>query len=444
MYEHKYIKYKKKYAAIKKSMIGGNNTLDEDNYDPTTIISPEQYDTFKYLFGPISLYIIKNNLNTIYLYGDQHVYSTDVNMTDKIYLPDYLEKMFSNNFNTQFDLFIELPYTTSKKIGKVQTGLIENINKKFNVCFRNLADKFTCREKYPNVRFHAIDLRKYYEESTDGYTLFGYYTRYANILREHENDLNQLLTDLINGQINENEYIKLFKEHLDILFRFFDEKTIYRKEDLIHSIKQMLVDEINKFSKYYSVDSDFNKIFNEYFEQKSDKLYEKYTKMMRLYDNISEKEKNGFFGEILEYGIENKQYNIFRETNIVMNELLNAVIDYVDDINIVVMDIYCLFRMIKCRKYDKYCKNIIVIAGYNHITNYLSFLTKHYDYSIKYSKQSRALELITETAKIRNAYNDNKISDFDLSLMKLLYIRSNPSTRFIDVTKNELEEFITQ
>ena len=175
MYKQKYIKYKSKYLSLKNIQKAGTFYLDEGAYSkirsPDLRNIPVDLTNTKYIAGPMSLTIMFNkDLNKkIYLFGDVHVYTSffDCGVDDEkntIYLSDYLNKYLSEEKNKTIDLFIELPYQLNKNkiIPSMKYGILENIKHIVDPCFKLLSDKSECKKIYPNVRFHAMDIRYYY------------------------------------------------------------------------------------------------------------------------------------------------------------------------------------------------------------------------------------------------------------------------------------------
>jgi hypothetical protein len=223
-YEHKYHKYKNKYLHMKK-------LVNENKYNyilPYT--NPKKIESIS---GPISLSIWRSDKydKTILLFGDQHIASSNLTCAgdDKtLYLPKYLKMVFSKNNKKIIDVFIELPYQQNKRYS-VDTpyapNMIRNIGKEFGECFQNLYDKTLCNANYPNVRFHAMDLRNF-------------------------------LTDKFSNDIKLNAFIE-FSDTLQDISSYnyrIKAKLDNNMKSLLQLIKNYLgVDEKNKFDEFYGL-----------------------------------------------------------------------------------------------------------------------------------------------------------------------------------------------
>lgn len=193
-YKCKYIKYKNKYMNLC-SQNGGKYEFDERNYVPTTEINFDKKNNLNkinQIAGPISFQIIKLKNKEydkiIYLFGDVHVSDTSFNCNDNektMYLPEYLKYYFNINKDKPFDIFVELKILSTNKIEfeyseltgdklddrTTYGGVLTNIQKQFIDCFSDLTNKSKCKELYPNVRFHAIDIRSYITQDFIAYDL---------------------------------------------------------------------------------------------------------------------------------------------------------------------------------------------------------------------------------------------------------------------------------
>jgi hypothetical protein len=179
MYKPKYIKYKKKYLNLK-YQLAGNFDMDEEEYGQTSQVFLKYGQPFpknpKYIAGPVSLIIVNDiQLNKyIYMFGDTHLSAKSFvcgpdDDTETIYFPDYLNNVLSTLDKDKYvDLFIELPYQADKTldIPIMESGMINNIRHIVDPCFKLLIDKTECKKMYPNVRFHAMDIR-YFNENVD-------------------------------------------------------------------------------------------------------------------------------------------------------------------------------------------------------------------------------------------------------------------------------------
>jgi len=437
----KYLKYKTKYNNEKK-MKGGSN---EKNYESNIshITSDEHYNNFKNIFGPYELYILKNNTDnkTFFLFSDFHKHCENDIMNDYIYFPDFLDKLFNKHSDYQFDFFTELGYYESKNIKQATTyNLINNINRKFRNCYADLTDKKKCEEKYRNVRFHATDLRNHYLEENCNSN--NYICQLFNIMNQITNHLTQLDTILSDNELNydnEDKYMSLINWIDNLNNELFNDKNLLDidyellKKDILNAYK---INKIFANTKYTNVINKLN-IFVNYEINKLDK-----TEIKNLLDYDIMINKDNIIDEIwssIDDDTINKNdeffYVVYPYIIKFVEEIktrLHAIEMVIIKATTIVMDVYTLSRALKCDNYITKCKNIIILAGNNHIHKYVNFLVNVCNYEIKTTKKTPI------TTELKNQYADN--IEYENALINTLY--DNPCLRYISISASEIEKYL--
>lgn len=426
MFEHKYKKYKSKYTLLSKNLKqkGGNNyILNEETYKPNDELINMN---FSYLVGPVSLDILTSQDKTIFAFGDYHVHSKNIEMENKIYLPDYLDQLFLQNSDNQFDLFIELPYSVNKKIDEIEFGLIENTRLKFNICFQDLMNKAECSAKYKNVRFHAIDLRFSYRinsDLTNEENQYSIYDHNSKNLLQKSGMLKQELLQLRNGDNTNKDSLKTKFEEL--YEEIISNKTIdYSKNGLKKNYEEIF-ENCKKIEKYSQ--SDFSVVVDRYLEDYIDEFYEKYLNWINSRNDLLG--NKALYKEMFDLYLGK---NHFEGVSKIFEFLVNTINNfsyYVDTIGVSLIDIYGLLRMTRCGNYEPPCKNLIILAGHHHVCNYIKFFVKHYDYLSIICKLCKPLELIEKIQKLKG------IQD---SYEKIVFISESPELRYVEIKNDEI------
>jgi len=435
MFKQKYKKYKTKYLSSR-NLKGGNNDLilNEKEYHPKDLVNLD----FKYIVGPVSFDILANQNKTIYAFGDYHVYSQNIEMTDKIYLPDYLEQLFLQNPDSQFDLFIELPYSVDKKVGEMAYGLIENTNQKFDICFQDLTNKSECSKKYKNVRFHAIDLRYSYKINSDHDIKINKYTIYHHKSTKfiQENKLiDQELMQLKNGTISDtNELKNKFKKLYDEVISH--KEKIYSKNGFKDYYNEILGD-VEKIEKYSQ--TEFSVVIERYLDDAVDNFYEKYLNWINSQNDLINNKM--LYTQIFDLYLEK---NDFESAEKIFKILTDAIINFdyhVSTIGQTLIDIYCLLRMMRCDNYENPCKNLIILAGRAHIRNFINFFTKYYNYQFAVNKLCKPLELFEQIYKLKGI---DLYAESEKSGEEILFIYKSPDLRYVEVNNDEIVKYLSK
>jgi hypothetical protein len=396
------------------------------------------------LTGPISHTIIHNEKynKKIHLFGDIHVAAdkfscnNNATSTNAIYFPDYLEYYLGIEKNKIIDLYIELPYMHDKKVPIMIHGMLDNTRLHFKECFESLLEKTECQNKYPNVRFHAMDIRKYI--STDSskepdissfnkfWTMIHYHSE--SLLKDHSISFNlsniklrvsrardnveHIIDNLSshdkyeNNEILDNIYDSFYHSFdnvlddisntlntINILLSIIEADTEFEKieqklrEHKIHAeelrlemIKIQSADENIKFIKKMmrTYIGDVNGIYTDM----EDRFWKLINGSVKMRSNVSEFVRNNYKPNFTQstklYGGKNIKIDK-RIDNYSLWIIENIMLDY----GAAIMDIYLIGRIFKQFKrkspgdiFAESADNIIIICGDFHIDNYINFFNK--------------------------------------------------------------------
>ncbi len=458
-YKNKYIKYKTKYlnsklqstyldSELKSTDINpyydnGNNYFDEESYVSNSHeiqISDGYYDNFNEIFGPVTMYVLRHVTmdKVLILLGDVHIHSSHIDMNNKIYLPDFLSKLFLKYSDTQFDFFTEIGYTKFKKPVVNGSSLIPNVAHKFQMCYSDLLNRSQCSDKYKNVRFHAVDIRNNYfgdiECDETNYmceflkmsyylsSYFVYYDESFNIKYYGKKDLENILDfastfhDYINGTYSDIDFDRFRQE-------IFTSYKIDRLSD-----NQQHADILNKLNIYISNCTstiDTKKYIKEILDYDIPDLQIIVDKIRNAVDRT--------------YILSNDKITYYYQTIFDAMQKINDKLSLYDlaltKLSSVLMDVYNLFRITKCDHYDKRCKNLLVLVGDLHNHRYLDFLTNLGDYKLvdKYFAPNLNVEDYNPITNI----NDICISD-NIYTTRVI----DADLRYIPITSKQFEKYL--
>lgn len=429
IYKKKYIKYKTKYL---REQYGGTFDLNENTYTGlnTVDIKPNEIE---YIAGPVSLTVINNTKynKKIYLFGDIHTYADkftcDGNATNEntIYLPDYLKYYFDKNKNIPTDLFMESHYMANKIIPSLQNTVLENIQKKFSPCFKLLSDKTECREQYPHIRFHTMDIRYYMPKISDNINIFTHLLEYISytqkilcdetVYNDNISDIKNYISD-INSIIPKNDtyntqVIKQLLEMLDekpsfksvnkiinfALSTLIALNTTYcdKKADLINMLVRTQSELCIYNAKITHIPPHFLNTIRDYigdeyigiYDNIDDKFWNLVESSLKIKKNLSKIVRDNFEPKI--YTKTNKYMNeaiknIMKSGNMSCNDALSFSSFLGTVYGSALMDVYLLGRIFKTFSpkliidipTPSSADNIIIIAGNAHIDTYIDFFTK--------------------------------------------------------------------
>lgn len=292
-YKDMYTKNKSAYITIK-NHFGGSFNVDEQHY------INHHYDNLNgidLLAGPISHTIIVNTKynKKIHLFGDRHIYTNKFScnnkatQTNSIYFPDYLEYYFGKEKEKILDLFIELPYQYDKTVPLMRAGMINNVYLRFKNCFEILTDKSTCKTKYSNIRFHAMDIRKYMSDmfiKESDISLFNYFCHIIDKLLQDTNkkyvdDVNRL-DDMIQQLYQHEEFTHNEKFH-EIAEAFYNKHD--NLETVLSKLLLLIIDNVGDSEKN-SDKEDTNKNRDKNTDKNSDIYTESYMKLYMFKQSI--------------------------------------------------------------------------------------------------------------------------------------------------------------
>jgi len=332
--------------------VGGSIVpYNEEKYDISKL-NINNIEDLKYITGPVKMTVLTGLNRIIYLIGDVHIYTNkgfecepynekkEYN-NNSLYFPDYLFRLIQKNKKEQFDVFIELAYAQDKKKSSYEEGMLENINRLFEICLEDLNYKDPCRKKFPNLRFHAMDIRKYSDNFIgDNISLV---TSFRNWMDDNKKN-----------QVN----IKLNREHVIFISKFIGNKD--GTYDNIDKKFWELIGFSDKLKKNFMdmPDKKVKEVIMNYYSDKIKKLINpKLNVEIKLMMLTNGKEEMNF---------EKDNYDA----------LFYFFIEY----GVYIMDIYILGRLFKKfndpDKNKQFTKNSVIIAGNSHIKNYEEVLKK--------------------------------------------------------------------
>ncbi len=424
MYRAKYYKYKAKYY---KFLSGGKNydITNEKKYNPNNKTNIEDLLSVEYITGLASMFIMESQLlkTNIIMIGDLHEcvkngFDTDNKNTGKeMYIVDYLALLFKKYSNKNFDFLLEQEYNVNKQIDMDYSAsnscVIDNSTYKFK-CFQNLSDKTKCNSKYPNVRFHNVDIRHWYDESK-----LNSNDDLQNFLLEEntvECDINKndLIPKMKTSKLSWFYFHQFMRTHYPITTQIIniglENKNYQEMTDYLFSI----ITSNYKFKRYQNLP--FIDKINDYLKNNINWIFydfdffsviEKNTKKIsRIIDNPSTNSEQIYYNisKYIDYLI---KYCIFIKKVII-------------SISIAIFDYYTLIRIFKIiYQYpdNSEGKNIILIAGSNHINNLVIFLlmNKEFDFHKIYNNNVCEIEnLKLDNQSINSIYSDKTTHITDL------------------------------
>jgi hypothetical protein len=393
-------------------MSGGKNyrIINECLYNPdapNVKLDFHDMETFEYLTGIVDLNMLKStqiNASIIAL-GDHHVctftgYATDL-ASEQMYIIDYLDLLFRKYPDKQFDILLENDYNkeivNEDKDFYSTAGFLQNMTKKFYGCFHdsNKENRKLCSEKYPNVRFHSVDIRKWTVSTDKNDALVNLFKSYQNVhmIMFLDSDNGDLSYDpnlnnydeykfniprIINAKIYK-EYVGRFNKYYKFLKNILNPDVNVTVDNIIN-----IADGNYKFRRYrqeaISMIPDENKSDENtwsYYVQVRDYIHKYLHIELQSFElsNIID-----FLNKISDHYVETISKNLF-ETLLQYSRILNNLCLISGSI---IMDYYTLLRYYKILHYkninDAAGKNIILMAGRNHTQIFVNYF--YYEKSI--------------------------------------------------------------
>lgn len=414
MYLKKYSKYNSRLMNLQ----GG--AFNEKNYPYNSRIDVNLPE-IKYLNGIFSFQTIKSKilkLNVITL-GDIHYYTKNgfaSDPTKSAYCPDYLENLFKKYPDLNFDVLIELPYNITGKINNMQYGVIENIRRKFSNCFNDIINKQTCQNEFPNVRFHAIDIRHWGVDDKDATSD----NKYKNDLQyfifnfqKYETSINEILYSISNIEYDLYSLKNIFNELLTNS-KFFT-KMIGKKPEIFTDNMMKYLQNNYKLRRYQ--DLPLMEIVNSYSKMRFN-MAQKINDINNVYSNFLKRNLELYNnpGSVASY--QNDISNFINKNDL-----------FLTDIKTIIFDYYMFARFIKILNYKSKgkSKNIFLIAGNIHCESFLNFIESYnlifeaeiYNnnkFSVDLQNQKKIIEYI-------NHYLDIKINNkFYYSIREIKFL----------------------
>ena len=343
-------------------------------YDLNNTDTKEQNNIdVKLIIGPITLTEhVSNKYNRhIYIFGDMHVNkstcSPDKSNWSKMKIDDYIgEKILNTNKDKVIDIFSEVNQSNSFVFN---IFYLTNINYKFQPCYQS--DRKDC--KYPNLRFHYVDIRG----EKDAFETLTYLRdlikqlQYVNKVRNKlGNDFNNIAPkmktfhnrSMVNHlKINPLIITDIFShDQYDKLLIVIEE--IARTNSSDSKIKSLKLSNLLNYKKILKqVDAISNKEIKEKLLEWLDKKFKEYVNFIDFNGLLTTitlmKENHAFYPENFIAKISNRL------------TMLGALI----------MDVYLLARLFKKfkqrdKEYAEETKYIVIYAGDLHSDNYREFL----------------------------------------------------------------------
>ena len=298
--------------------------------------------------GPMQIDILQSNYFdcNLFLFSDVHVFTKNgfkKEDSGSLYLPLYLDALFKKYPNKQFDLMVEFGLHKEYKELIIQNGLIRSLTIQFDNCYKGFNNKSDCNKEFKNVRFHNVDVRKYFDElkREQAKESFYWYTFYTLKLGETAYFLDKYET-LSNNEIDDIDYI--FKEMSDNIYEILlgNNKNITTGR---YVLKKIYSD--SKFKKYKNI---------KYVEYINDFIEYQINKEVGIY-NVFDMIKK----------LNNKKVSSYE-----VQSLMVTFKYLLTEIRALCMDYYSLIRFMKILSYGG--KNILYLAGGYHIENFKNFL----------------------------------------------------------------------
>lgn len=310
--------------------------------------------------GPVNIVRLEGNINNlgnkkdsikkvIYLFGDVHL-SLGRNQNhciqdDRIDVDVFLAKVFKENPNIKYDLFIESPKNnllreTDQMTKNYILNMRDFVNKNFQIDRNNTV---VSSDNYPNVRFHFFDLRNSF---TNMFKVLDRLTNYIHTSLDWRYDLRKnvdiLLDDLTLLRIRIDEIISILDGNKEINKIRLDKKYNYRQIYNKIIVKYNDIERKLRSIDVQSLKFDIQKKFNKHIK----------TTKINNYDYV---------------------FDIF--------QMIYQLSKEIEDETSKLIDLYLIRRFL-----DKdYVKIGVVYAGYAHFSHILHLLINDFDFRITHS-----------------------------------------------------------
>lgn len=298
-----------------------------------------------------------------------------------LYLPIFLDALFKQNKDKQFDVLLEAPpLKKAPKLGNVNSGAMASMYKQFDYCFASLDGGKACSKEWPNVRFHNVDIRQIHHDK--GQTNFDFpLLNFTKSIHGKAKILKMALifdTEVSPAQFNEmllDPVMELLNQMKSKSFGEYYISEIYKHE---------------KYSRYKNLElcNDVNEIIK------------KYLNLHSLVNNIFDDAP-----KLKEKGNAINKYEI--------KSFVKKTADLFTNLRSTMVDMYFLLRILKIISYGG--KNIFLYAGKHH-TDSIKSIIESIDYFSSEYIQGNTLVNDSITKTFASMVNRNKIKiPFDIS-----------------------------
>lgn len=328
--------------------------------------------------GPVNVARLVGNTRTIRLYSDVHLpitKQTKCNAKSES-IQDYFDAEFKIA-NQPIDFFVEARFEDRDRVLTENPNYLSKNNYMETIqhmFFDNTSSNLVVvKSKYPNVRFHSLDIR-------DRFFSLGY----SFWLREQF--------------VNPNGNLTVTNNSIEILLN-----DIYTDKVILQMIKTF---NFRQRQQTNELDTILNKIFNKYNNQSvrtrvmeivADILIPFIDETIQLLDNL--------FTQLKSFKLEyNKIINHSYYFSQILNRNESSIQQLIKDANLMltnvislVTDIYSMRRIM-----DKnYIRHVVLYAGQGHILHHLIMLVKYFDFDVTNMAKHRLNTIAEVNRKLR-------------------------------------------
>lgn len=273
-----------------------------------------------------------------------------------LYLPIYLDALFKQNKDKQFDLLLEMPpLKKAPNFNKMNSGVFTSMYRQFKGCYASNDGGKLCSEEWPNVRFHNIDIRQISHDTEVNNFDFPLLNTTLQIYNS--------IKHMCFGKLEDDQYKTKFYELLMSIIDLSEKKKS-------KSIGEYFISEIYKSEKYSRY------------------------KTLEHFADINASIINHMNAYTIGYDIFETCILLHKKgNNVDICEMQSFVINSLDlfrNLRSAMADLYSLLRILKIKSYGG--KNIFVLAGNNHIRTIKSVIGSIDFYSVNFIKGSEEIE----------------------------------------------------
>lgn len=350
--------------------------------------------------GPENMIRLENNNKVVYLIMDIHLeanYQHECEDIESINIKDYLVNNFKGLKDKQYTVdFLLETFPDGYGFSTINKGhYLNTIRNLFNSLFNfNLEkNKVLKTKKYDNLRLHFIDIRSYLVCATmSPFSVIGQIFDFVYKIRDmglYPNDMSiikdgltilkdqiDFLSMAINNKVDVKKY-QFIKTPSDKDKEECKNVTAYLMDKILNKYKHKDVKEfVNKI-----INTELKSIINKYYVINSklfDILEENYNKLNKNPDELIEYDNDVDYGFVIIGYISRKAIGQ-------ITELLNDLNKIIIDMYVLIMDLYCLRRVL-----DKdYITNAVIYTGGFHSINYFRFLVQYFNFKTTHTYYSK-------------------------------------------------------